>query len=100
MDLLSLTKEELRRFPLQDRIIPHEWKGSERICHQHLGGSREEANRVREEKAARKLEQKLATFHARKRRIEGYKSSNMEPMTVKKFKSRQGVNVQNRSISR
>jgi len=52
----------------------------------------EEANRVREEKAARKLEQKLAKFHARKRRIEGYKSSNMEPMTVKKFKSRQGVN--------
>ncbi|KNZ55035.1 hypothetical protein VP01_2786g1 [Puccinia sorghi] len=54
----------------------------------------EEANPVREEKAARKLERKLAKLHARKRGIEGYENSNMELMTVKKFRSRQGVNVQ------
>jgi hypothetical protein len=54
----------------------------------------EEAIRVREEKAAQKLERKLAKLRARKRGIEGYESSNMELMTVKKFKSRQGVNVQ------
>jgi hypothetical protein len=53
----------------------------------------EEAIRIREEKAARKLERKLSKFRARKRGIEGYESSNMELMTVKKFKSRQGVNV-------
>ncbi|EHS64591.1 hypothetical protein PGTUg99_005699 [Puccinia graminis f. sp. tritici] len=52
----------------------------------------EEAIRVREEKAAQKLERKLAKLRARKRGIEGYESSNMELMTVKKFKSRQGVN--------
>ncbi|PLW48350.1 hypothetical protein PCASD_02912 [Puccinia coronata f. sp. avenae] len=52
----------------------------------------EEAIRIREEKAARKLERKLSKFRARKRGIEGYESSNMELMTVKKFKSRQGVN--------
>jgi len=45
----------------------------------------EEANRVREEKAARKLERRLAKLHARKRGIDGYESSNMELMTVKKI---------------
>ncbi|KAI9609567.1 hypothetical protein H4Q26_007527 [Puccinia striiformis f. sp. tritici PST-130] len=51
----------------------------------------EEAIQISEEKAAQKLERKLAKIRARKRGIEGYESSNMELMTVKKFKSRIGT---------
>lgn len=52
----------------------------------------EEELQAREKKAAQRRESKLMKSRGRRKGIDGFESSKMEVMTVKKFKSRQGVN--------
>ncbi|MBW0489033.1 hypothetical protein O181_028748, partial [Austropuccinia psidii MF-1] len=52
----------------------------------------EEALRAQEEKILRKRQLKLARWRARRKGIDGYESANMELMTSKRFKSREGIN--------